>query len=430
MQRYGILILVMVCSLIAKAQITANDSVSIAPGYTSTVFYGLSAGQKTTCSNSNWHIAVTVRATQFPSSPLGGTTIRLNEGNGTTVRYVPNADIAAFNTTLDTTGYKSWTKLHDSDTKLDEGALNTLRNTANLFDFGWGDYSSNTHNVTGDSLFLFELPNGDLKKLYIQDLVYDTAWIIQYANIDNTSPVTLTINKPDYAGKNFVYVNLETGAVEDKEPLSAYWDLQFTKYAATDVLPDTVYPVTGVLANKGRNIARAANVGDLINVNYAGYTPSTDMNEIGWNWKNYDNVNMVYTVQDSLAYFVWANGGSVYKIVFTEFGGPANGNIFFYRENVSGGTGIGNVLSADFVIAVFPNPAVNTINLAIETTENQLVNITITDLNGRQVMQTSAQAQQGAGLISVPVNNLPAGMYLLSATAGQLTNVSRIVVTH
>jgi hypothetical protein len=425
MQRYGILILVMVCSFIAKAQITANDSVTLGANYTSQVFYSLSTGQKTITSNTDWHIAVSVRATQFPSSPLGGTTIRVNEANGLTVYYVPNAGVTSFNT-LDTTGFHTWTKLHDSDIKMDEGALNSNRNLSNLFDFGWGSYNANTHNVTGDSLYLFELPNGEVKKFYVQDLVWDTAWIIKYSNIDNSNPVTLNIGKPQYAGKNFVYVNLSTGMVEDKEPASSAWDLWFTRYEASDVAQDTITPEVGVLVNKGRAVAEATQV-NVNTVTYNGFTQSTDMNTIGWDWKYYDNGN--FLVRDSVAYFVWDNYGQIYKIVFSGFN-QTTGVAAFNLQQQGGLNAIAQVEENNFVKAVFPNPSNNVVNIAVELDNNAPVTITLTDLNGRQVLNTIAQAQQGKGMLTIPVSDIASGIYLLNISNQSANNVSRVVVAH
>jgi hypothetical protein len=83
--------------VISDAQvITANDSVSTGMNDTAMVFYSLATKQKTYSSNVDWHLAVSVRPTQFPEHPLGGTTIRINEANGVQVFISPNANASGY----------------------------------------------------------------------------------------------------------------------------------------------------------------------------------------------------------------------------------------------------------------------------------------------------------------------------------------------
>jgi hypothetical protein len=407
------------CKLSIAQAITANDSVSIGAGNSQMVFYKLSDGTKTTSSNADWHLALTVRATQFPNAPLGGTTIRINEANGVKAIYVPNADAAGFST-LDTTGWQSWRKLHDSDTAIDEGALNSNRGS-NIFDFGWGTYNSGTHNVTGDSLYLLQLPSGELKKFLVVDLDKDTAFNLKYANIDNSDLQTLKISKKDYQGKQFVYLNLLTNAVHDKEPLASAWDLQFLKYAANDVLPDTAYGVVGVWANKNAKVAEARSVDVTLN-NYQAYTFSDNLNAIGWDWKSFNNQTFQYEIEDSLAYFVQTLGGAVYKVIFTGDSGSSTGVISFYTEPVSGTTGV--EITEVPAVALFPNPSSNYVNIAVEQNEN-LRSVVITDMSGRVLVNATA----GGTFHTINTIDLPNGFYLATINLGGQTVAKRFVVS-
>jgi hypothetical protein len=407
------------CKLSIAQAITANDSVSIGAGNSQMVFYKLSDGTKTTSSNADWHLALTVRATQFPNAPLGGTTIRINEANGVKAIYVPNADAAGFST-LDTTGWQSWRKLHDSDTAIDEGALNSNRGS-NIFDFGWGTYNSGTHNVTGDSLYLLQLPSGELKKFLVVDLDKDTAFNLKYANIDNSDLQTLKISKKDYQGKQFVYLNLLTNAVHDKEPLASAWDLQFLKYAANDVLPDTAYGVVGVWANKNAKVAEARSVDVTLN-NYQAYTFSDNLNAIGWDWKSFNNQTFQYEIEDSLAYFVQTLGGAVYKVIFTGYSGSSTGVISFYTEPVSGTTGV--EITEVPAVALFPNPSSNYVNIAVEQNEN-LRSVVITDMSGRVLVNATA----GGTFHTINTIDLPNGFYLATINLGGQTVAKRFVVS-
>ncbi|MFN8298836.1 MAG: T9SS type A sorting domain-containing protein [Chitinophagales bacterium] len=402
-----------------NAQIIANDSVSLNAGNTEMVYYNLATGQKTTTSNTDWHIAVTARASQFPSAPLGGTTIRINEANGVHVYYVPNASAATFNA-VDTTGFASWSQLHDSDTAMDEGALNSNRNKANFFDFGWGVYNQSSHNVVGDSVYVFTLPGGGVKKLLVESLVYDTAFIITYTDIDNSNPQTLHIRKADYPGKNFVYVNMLTNQVLDKEPANNTWDIQFLKYAALDVLPDSAYPVVGVWSNKSANIARRTGVESTSNDN-TGLSYSRRLNTIGWNWKYYDFQNNAYQVEDSLSYFIQTYGGLEYKLVFTGYTGSSTGVISFYKEALNA-TAI-NELPATGLTSVYPNPVSDLLQVNFNTAAQRQMEVV--DLSGRLVYQSTTNQQTA----QIPVADMPAGVYLLAVKQnGTAPAISKFIV--
>lgn len=415
-----LLVLLIVCFFAnSYAQITANDSVSLNPGTTEMVYYNLSTGHKTSTSNTDWHLAITVRATQFPASPLGGTTMRINEANGVNVYYVPNASAATFNA-VDTTGYAGWSKLHDSDTAMDEGALNSNRNHANFFDFGWGVYSQSSHNVVGDSVYLISLPGGGVKKLLVESLVYDTAFIITYTNIDNSNPQTLHIRKADYPGKNFVYLNMINNQVMDKEPANNTWDLQFLKYAAMDVLPDSAYPVVGVWSNKSANVARRAGVPEISN-DASSVTYSHNLNTIGWNWKYYDFQNNAYQVEDSLAYFIQTLSGEQFKLVFTAYGGSSTGVISFYKESLNA-TAI-NELPAAGLSSVYPNPVSDL--LQVNFSDAAFRQLEVLDLSGRVVYQNNTTQLS----TQIPVADMPAGVYLLAVKqSGTTPAISKFIV--
>jgi hypothetical protein len=406
------------CNTLFSQSIVANDTAELGAGNSQMVFYKLADGTKTVSSNTDWHLAITVRPTQFPNAPLGGTTIRINEANGVKAIYVPNAAAADFST-LDTSGWQSWTRLHDSDTAIDEGALNSNR-SSNIFDFGWGTYNSTTHNVTGDSLYLIQLPTGELKKFLVVDLDKDTAFNLQYSNIDNSDLQNLKISKKAYQGKQFVYLNLLTNVVHDKEPLAVNWDLQFLKYAANDVLPDSVYNVVGVWANKSAKVAEARGVDIMLN-NYQAYTFSDKLNAIGWNWKSFNNQTFQYEITDSLAYFVQTQGSAVYKVIFTAYSGSSTGKISFYKELVSGvsGTEESNTVS----VALFPNPAANYFSVVVnDNTENNY--ISISDLSGRVLMndKLNASFQQYSTV------DFPNGLYLVTITANGQSVIKRLVI--
>ncbi|HWB62375.1 MAG TPA: T9SS type A sorting domain-containing protein, partial [Chitinophagales bacterium] len=351
--------------------------------------------------------------------PLGGTTIRINGAFGVKVFIAPNADASSFNT-LDTTNWQSWRQLYDSDTLMDLGALNTNRNTGNIFDFGWGKYSSVTHNVVGDSIYLVQLPGGVLKKFLVNALVFDTAFDIQYANIDNSAFTSVHIGKPGYSGKNFVYLNMVRNEVMDKEPAASQWDMLFLRYAASDAgqLPK---PETGVWVNKGVQIEPAAPVDVTLN-SYTGFTFESELNTIGWDWQIYDGQHGTYSVKDSLAYFVQTSGGELYKIVFTGFGGPETGVISFYKEWLASTTGI-EAAAVSPGLKMFPVPANNELNIINTGAGSKLQ---VCDLSGRIVYSGSADNT----LSRINTSQFAPGAYIVSLINNSNRQSALFTVAH
>lgn len=413
-----------------QAQVVANDSAETGIDNKQTTFYSLATGQRTVTGNNNWHLAITVRATQFPASPIGGTTIRINEAFGTKVYYVPNANAANF-AGLDTTGYRNWTVLHDVDSALDDGALNSNRDRTNVYDFGWGTYNASTHDVVGDSLYLIQLPNGELKKFLVVNLDRDTAFNLKYSNIDNSDIQTIHISKKQYLGKAFVYLNLANNTITDKEPFIPDWDLQFLKYSATDVITGKNVSTVGVWLNKGVSAAKRTHE-DVLDNNYSGLTFSTNLNAIGWNWKypgnflsllsgkNYFDFLEFYEIQDSLTYFVRIKSGDVYKLVFTKYNSN-NGRINFYKEKMLNATGIEEETLPQSSIHLFPNPATSVVNIVLPSSSALL---RVMDISGRLITETTATEN----VVQLNTSEFASGVYLLQTTIGGKSAVHKFVV--
>jgi len=380
------------------------DSVILGSGNQNMVFYNLQNGTKTTSSNTDWHLAFSVRNQVFPNNTLQSTTVRSNSGNGLAVYEIPSFTADSFAVSVDTTGIGTWNRVYDSDSLLDEGAFNHGKNIA-VFNYGWGVYeSAPTYNVVGKKVYLLILPSGEMKKLLIEAVVRDTAWVFKYADLNNANLQTQTIVKKDYVGKNFVYFNLLTNQVIDKEPLSSQWDLLFTKYAAFDAFPGAVYGVVGVLTNKGRTVYERANE-PVTNSDYSLATFSPLMNTIGWDWKQFDNQIFAYTITDSLTYFVQTNNG-VHKIYFTFFGGSSTGKIVFNTESF-GVTGIEEA-TAQIKTAVYPNPSRGLIQVSASQ-ETEIENIAVYNVSGAQVSFSKNAAQNA----TIDLNHLENGLYFL-----------------
>ena len=78
-------------------------------------------------------------------------------------------------------------------------------------------------------------------------------------------------------------------------------------------------------------------------------------------------------------------------------------------------------------INIYPNPAVNTINLSAEFTKNSNLNINITNLAG-QVVYTKDLGNTSSLKQQIDISNLPKGMYFININFDGKTNIYKISV--
>lgn len=409
-----------------NAQLGIQDSVFLGPGYMNEVYYNTQTLNKITVTKNNWELG-------FQNSLMQGGII-VNHTYGVSVYHCPTIGIAGF-ATLDTTGISTWAPLFNSDTTWSYGALNATRNLADPFDFGWGTYDFVTHFVTGDSVFVVKLVTGppgpgqtvEFRKLYISTKSFSGDYIFRYANLDNTNDVTDTIFQADYLGKNFGYYSLRNNAQIDREPLSADWDILFTRYYQ-NVNPIGFYPVAGILSNIGVQVAQASGVDVLYadSLNYSNaYT--TNMSEIGSDWKSFDQATNSWIIQDSLCYFVKNKIGQIAKMAFTGFGGSANGKIEFYTTATP--TAISELNNAQLnSMALFPNTATDNTTLVFSSKSNQNYVATITNLSGQKVAQYNFKADAGLCQKQMDVSGLNSGLYFVTLSNGTEALSQKLIV--
>jgi hypothetical protein len=360
---------------------------------------------------------------------MGGTVVRYNGGSGIKVYRVPGKTAADFNSSIDTSGMAtSWKNLIDPDTSWGVGAFNANKST-NIFNFGWGTYNQNSKDVVGDSIYVLRLQaNGLSKKFMIEKLVFDSLWIIRWADLDGSNPDSLYINKKDYLGKNFVYVNLLTKTLSNPEPLSANWDLLFSRYATSVTLFNTTindYPVVGVQSNFGVQVAEARGV-NKDNVSNFPYNNSytSNISEIGWDWKT----TMSQQILDSLVYFVKAKDGNIYKLVFTYYGGNANGKVAFTKSNM-GTTSARSINAAASSFSVYPNPTTDQINLVFNNSLSAREQVlTVTDVTGKEMLVQTLTTASGLNTHTLNLSQLPKGLYFVTLSADGVSAHQRVLV--
>lgn len=393
---------------------TLNDTVSIGAGYGLQNWYSLSSGQSTTASKTEWDLG-------FDLSPQGAS-ILFNTVSGAGLWAYPQSDTTGW-ATLDTAGISTWEMRWNSDTSWAMGALSRYVNPLDPFDLGWGIYSTFTHNVTGDSLFVVKLANGAYKKLWIRRLGSGT-YTLTHADLNGANTVDRSIAKAAYSGKSFIYYALQNDAVLDREPLAADWDLVFTQYTA--FIP-SAYSVTGVLAREGIQVAKVDGVADVNNyTDWSSANFGTSMNGIGYDWKAFAGS---WVIADSLLYFVKKANGEVWKLVFTGFGGSANGEMHFSKELLATTSTTPSQSDIATGISLYPNPSDGSsasLRYALDAPCRD-AHIAVTNLAGQVVFETAAPATKGMHQLDMELNLVP-GFYFLDLVTDGLHHPSRMVV--
>jgi hypothetical protein len=391
-----------------KAQIII-DTVSTGPSYTKQIWYSLQNDEVGSQSKDNWDLGIEL--TGFNSSILVNT-----QKPGTAVYATPYT-WTQWNT-FDTTGYKGWMALHNSDTMWDIGALNKT-GVYNTEDLGWGTYNNNTHIISGTRLFLLTLTGNKFIKLGVKSLA-NGVYTITYAYTDNSDSTAFTVTKADYSNRNFVYYAFDTKTIINREPDNKTWDLTFTRYIYND------YPagggtfiqqiVTGILQNKGVKVAEVRKTSIPNTNNYNGRAFTSRINEIGSDWKTYNFMSNTYSITDSLVYFVQDLDRNIWKLVMTGFSGSAAGNYMFTKQK------LGNLsitsFDADNHVYVYPNPLIPGQSVTLITELSSASRLFITDANGKLIYENLNPEINGLGAIEIP-HQFEKGVYFISIQSAE-----------
>jgi hypothetical protein len=397
------------------------DSVTIGAGYAGKGYYTLATGFDTVTANTDWDIAIASYALQTVS-------IRLNAGFGVEL-YKAAGDTSNW-ATLDTAGLQggiNWIRCHDSDTSFEPSAFET--GATGHPNYGWGNYNSITHDVNGDKLFVIRLagPTAVYKKVWIKKFnAMGNSIDIRVANLDNSNDNSFTVTRN--TGKNYIYVALGSGTALDREPAKDSYDLMFERYE-TNV--GIYYPVTGVKANQGVKVTQADAMlpDDAVTNWYANFYPSaTNMTEIGHDWKI--QPPPVWTMVDSLSYFIEDLQGDVYQLWFTAFGGSTNGKYVFNVRQV-GFVAVeeqGNNL-ANFML--YPNPTTDFITLSYTINNDfNTATLNIMDLNGKLITSQKLANNQGFNqtTLGLASYNLAPGIYAAQVVVGNAATTQKFII--
>lgn len=423
MKKIFILSSLVLVTLQSIAQTVVFDTVSTGAGYPNQVFYNLQNGNKNAALMNEWDLAFQVN--------LMTAGIHINSINGVALYRYPSAAASANAfANFDTTGSAAWPRLYNSENKWENGAFNATAAGVSPFDFGWGNYQGSPgNNVIGDSLYL--LVKGSTKyKFWLMEKTNTNKYIFRFAAVDGSVDVTDTVDAQATSSKNMVYYNLASQTTLDREPAAGQWQLLFTRYTSFVPQPaPAYYPVTGVVSNKGVKIAQVAGVDTDTYTDTTGAGFSTDINVIGYDWKQFSPPAGPWVIEDSLVYFVLTPANELWKLVFTDFGGSATGNYIFSKEKLSVTTGVveNNVLNN---ITVYPNPANSSAEATLVYTLNSNANAwyALYDMSGRLLQNQLLNGQTGLHTHFISTANLAPGMYILNVHTGNTVNTKKLVV--
>jgi len=372
----------------------ATDSISLGPNKDRVVYYSFKDGKIADIKNDDWHLAFSCRPAQFPSNTLQSATIRINEAYGVKLYKVPGKTPDDFNQ-IDTSGWKNWDQLHDSDTSWWMGAFNRNINLNDAFNYGWGTYNFTAHSVVGDSLFLLQLPDGSLKKFAVLKNEFDSAFIVQYANVDNSGNTTTKISKRQYRTKNFVYLDLNSNIILDREPAANSWDVQFSLFIENENKKKI-----GMLLNDKNSATVESSFAPSECI--IGQTYNNKLNAVGTEWYANDNDTLTSLITDLLWKIRTSYGN--YTFNFSALN-PENNTIAFYYNLCPAALGIDDDTAISFNI--YPNPASDKIYLS---GINDISKISIFDYKGSKILQQDLY-QKNEVLSTI---DIPNGIYFIN----------------
>jgi len=406
--------------MLISTSITAQETVTVstAAGNTEQLYYNLQNGStQALWQLSDWDLA-------FESTGITGA-ILLNTAKGHRLYKAPYA-IGQW-AAVDTAGLgNNWPVQYNSTSDWSSGAFNQGL-TSNPFDLGWGIYNFTTHNITGDSLFILHTADGAWKKLRMDGFAtVTTSFTFTMADLDGANQQVGTINRNAYVTKNFGYYSFATMSAVDLEPVAADWDLLFTKYNGFVPQPvPSIYPVTGVLQNKEVRVAQVDGIATNL-AQWAGQALVSDIDVIGYDWKNFNMTTFMFEYAADRTYFVQDRNNNVWKLIFTGYGGGATGDITFTKELVSATSVEETNAPADLV--VYPNPVVNgTLRIVLDGNVRS-AQLSIHDMSGKLVLQQQVSGSGSLALLPVDVGTLQEGLYLVRLDAGTRSFTTRVVI--
>jgi|GEM_PF-45706 len=397
-----------------RKQLIVDDTTSI----TYDVYYSLNDGEIAKVIRENWDIGFSTRQMDVA--------IRTNGGNGIKLFTYPNSDISGWET-VDTARLSTWPVMYNDDTDWENGAFN--RNASSHPDYGWGIYNMTSHNITGDSLFVLQMPDGKIKKLWIvQKNPSSNQYTFKYADLDGSGETEKLIELNNYSDKNFIGYSFATNDVVDREPVSASWDLVFTRYIVNG--GDAGYnQVAGLLQNYNVQVAVYPET-DTSFIDYSvSALDSLNISTIGNNWYSMLGVPPTVNIMDSLVYFVSDQDSKIYKLIF-EYYDDSLGEIGYKKQLIEDESNISEIQNSQSGnLALVPNPTYgNSVSIMFNADRSGVANVNIFNLTGSKVADRKVIYQSGLNNKLIDISDLPKGAYVVMMTSGNVALTNKLIV--
>lgn len=400
-------------SLNAQVDELGYTTVELSTGsaYANRVFFDISENNIVSYPANNWDIAFyRNEAMNFGS--------RINDAQNIEVYEASNNAADWNNINLENLG--SWgSPLYNPDltVNINEGAFEQGSAT-----YGWGEYQPD-HHILGTVIFVLKYISDDTYiKFMIED--YYGGYTFKYSKWDgNTWGETQTKTIANGTNNNyFNYFSFDTNdVVTGIEPEIGSWDLMFTRYW-TFYMDIMMYRMSGVLQSPTVEVAKVQET-QATNTLSNPSEYSKVISAIGHSWKPTSGVH------PDIVYYI-KQGGQIYRLYFTENGGMSNGNMFFKYKNVTGEMGI-TELSKDFSFGLYPNPTQNkqvTLVYDVKNASNASTKVSIYNLTGQKVYETTIQNQSGFYQKDLNLNNLSTGTYVVTVESGNNKANKKLIV--
>ena len=374
------------------------DEVSSGAQYSQQAYYNLSTGAVQVVSNDAWDIAFSnigqTDAGVFinESASLSASPVKLFLAP-TTDWNQPITDISIFYDSL---------QLYNKEANWTDGAFNEVKNPNDPFDYGWGKYNPQNHQIVGDKVYVVKKRNGEFVKLKV-DSYRGGYYYFRYAQLDNSNEVIDSVARTTNGDNSIVHYSLDSKKIVN---ISNDYDLVFLRYITP--LEDTPgvfldYSVTGFLLAPGTQavVADGVDVSTVKEEDYAsGYSsaPTT----IGHEWKSYDFTSG-WIIDEDRANFVKTKNGDKYKLVFVDFSGSGTGTVTVERTKLATNKVQKSMKIVD--MQCFPNPVSDVINIHVPKNEQVLVRLM--NSLGQTVLSKESNSNQP---IHLPAN-IESGIY-------------------
>ena len=81
----------------------------------------------------------------------------------------------------------------------------------------------------------------------------------------------------------------------------------------------------------------------------------------------------------------------------------------------------------DVEVSVFPNPAKNVLNVALNSENQQVVSISVITVDGKEVLARSVNLY-GNGFVSLGVSQIPSGFYFVKISTNKGVLVQKVII--